>query len=229
MPGPAPQHLTQSDHQLVSGAVAAAESRTNGEIVTVVARRSDEYRETAFAWASIAALAALLFVAAFPAEYQATVLHVTGGWADDYGVRTWLMLMVLFGATKWISVFLILQWRPLRLWFTPRGVKARRVRARAVKLFRVSAESRTEARTGVLLYLSLDEHRADIVADSAIAAKVDAALWGDAMAALLTHVRAGQMGLGMAEAVTMMCAVLADHFPKCDDNPNELPDRLIEL
>jgi putative membrane protein len=33
----------------------------------------------------------------------------------------------------------------------------------------------------------------------------------------------------MAEAVRRMGIVLAEHFPKSDGNPNELPDRLIEL
>ncbi len=37
--------------------------------------------------------------------------------------------------------------------------------------------------TGVLIYLSLDEHRAEIVADKAIAYKVPAEVWGEAMAA----------------------------------------------
>jgi putative membrane protein len=84
-------------------------------------------------------------------------------------------------------------------------------------------------RTGILLYVSLREHRADIVADEAIAAKVAPEIWGDAMAALIDLVRKGQPGEGMAEAVRQMGLVLADHFPRGSENPNELPDRLIEL
>ena len=49
------------------------------------------------------------------------------------------------------------------------------------------------------------------------------------MVALIDRVRVGQPGEGMAEAVRQMGAVLAEHFPKTDENPNELPDRLIEL
>ena len=40
---------------------------------------------------------------------------------------------------------------------------------------------------------------------------------------------AGPMPEGMAEAVRQMGVVLAEHFPKGSENPNELPDRLIEL
>jgi putative membrane protein len=49
------------------------------------------------------------------------------------------------------------------------------------------------------------------------------------MEALVERVRGGEPGAGMAEAVRQMGVVLAEHFPKGDDNPNELPDRLIEL
>ena len=67
------------------------------------------------------------------------------------------------------------------------------------------------------------------VADEAIAAKVEPAIWGDAMIAMIDLVRAGKPGEGMAEAVRQMGIVLSEHFPKTDQNPNELPDRLIEL
>jgi len=49
------------------------------------------------------------------------------------------------------------------------------------------------------------------------------------MAALIERIRAGEPGAGMAEAVKRMGVVLAEHVPKRDENPNELPDRLIEI
>jgi putative membrane protein len=222
-------HLSEDDHRRVTAAVAKAEAATSGEIVTIVTGQSDRYRETAFAWASIAAFAALSAVALFPAFYQKLYEDIFVGWTYDFGPGQWLGIVTIFAALKWFAVFLILQWPPLRLALTPGVVKARRVRARAVKLFRVGAEARTAGKTGVLLYLSLNERRADIVADEAIASQVSAEVWGEAMAALLTAVRDGRAGEGMAEAVTQMGAVLAEHFPKGSENPNELPDRLIEL
>src|SRR3546814_7755650 len=98
-------------------------------------------------------------------------------------------------------MWLILLWRPLRLALSPRAIKAQRVRARAIDLFRVGTEARTIGRTGLLLYVSLREHRADIVADEAIAAKVAPAVWGEAMAALVERIAAGEPGAGMAEAI----------------------------
>jgi putative membrane protein len=73
------------------------------------------------------------------------------------------------------------------------------------------------------------EHRAEIVADEAIASRVAPEVWGDAMIALIDNLREGRAGEGMAEAVRQMGVVLAEHFPKGSENPNELPDRLIEI
>ncbi len=104
------------------------------------------------------------------------------------------------------------------------------MRRRAIELFRTAAQSRTARLTGVLLYLSLDEHRAEIVADEAIASKVSPDVWGEAIAALVDEARHGRIAQGMALAIGKAGLVLAEHCPRDPDgNPNELPDRLIEL
>ncbi len=222
-------HVSAADHDLVTAAVAAAEARTSGEIVTVVAAQSNDYDDVALVWASIIAFIAMSVIALFPDFFRAKYDWVTGGWGHELTANQWLGTVIAVGVIKWIGMWLILLWRPLRLWLTPRAILASRVRARAVDLFKVGTEAKTQGRTGVLLYLSLKEHRADIVADQAIAAKVSPEVWGDAMAALIDHVRAGRPGEGMAEAVRQMGVVLAEHFPRGSENPNELPDRLIEL
>lgn len=222
-------HVSAADHDIVTAAVAAAEARTNGEIVTVIAAQSNDYDDVALVWASVVAFIAMSVIALFPDFYRGIYDRLTGGWGYDLTANEWLGTVIAIGVLKWIGMWLILLWRPLRLALTPGAIKAGRVRARAIDLFKVGTEAKTLGRTGILLYVSLKEHRADIVADEAIAAKVSPDVWGDAMAALIDHVRAGRPGEGMAEAVRQMGVVLAEHFPKGDDNVNELPDRLIEL
>ena len=77
--------------------------------------------------------------------------------------------------------------------------------------------------------MSVAEHRAEIVADEAIHSKVAPERWGDAMAALIGKLKHGDPAGGMADAVAQMAAILKEHFPKTDQDVNELPDRLIEL
>jgi putative membrane protein len=222
-------HVSEPDHQLVTAAVAEAEHATSGEIVTIVTDLSDDYGDVALAWATAIAFLALSVVAVFPAFYLGLADRLLGGWEHAWTPGEYLALIFLFMGGKWLGSWLILKWMPLRLALTPKHVKQNRVRARAIELFKVGTESKTVGRTGVLLYLSMREHRAEIVADEAIASKVSPEVWGDAMIALIDHVKAGRPGEGMAEAVRQMGKVLAEHFPKGSENPNELPDRLIEL
>jgi putative membrane protein len=224
-----PLHVSAADHQLVTDAVALAERQTSGEIVTVLARQSDGYDDIALVWASIISFVGMSLFAIFPECTPGLYDQMTGGWGHGLTANQWLGLVIAVGVLIWIAAWAAMLWQPLRLFLTPRSIRAARVRAKAINLFRVGAEGKTMGRTGVLLFVSLNEHRADIVADSEIATKVDAAVWGDAMAALIDHVRRGEAGKGMAEAVRQMGIVLAQHFPQDDDNPNELPDRLIEL
>ena len=73
------------------------------------------------------------------------------------------------------------------------------------------------------------EHRAEIIGDEAITAVTTPETWGEAMTALLTHVKAGRPGDGIVAAVELIGGVLAEHFPKSSTDTNEIPDKLIEL
>lgn len=221
--------MSVSDHVLVTAAVADAEQHTSGEIVTIVTDLSDHYDDIAMAWASAVAFLALVIYATFPDFYVGLITRLSGGWGHEYTTGEYVALLVTAVALKWVGTWLILKWTPLRMALTPKATKLARVRNRAISLFKVGTESKTQARTGVLLYLSMKEHRAEIVADEAIASKVAPEVWGDAMVALLDQVKAGNPGAGVAAAVAQMGVVLAEHFPKGSNNPNELPDRLIEL
>lgn len=222
-------HIDEADHRVVTAAVAEAEHQTSGEIVTIVADLSDHYNDVALVWASAASFLALCLYGIFPEFFAGIVERVSGGWEHDYTAGEYIAIISLALGLKWFGTWLILRYIPLRLALTPKYVKMARVRARAISLFKVGAEAKTVGSTGVLLYVSMKEHRAEIVADEAIARKVAPEVWGDAMVALLDRVKAGKPGEGMAEAVRQMGIVLAEHFPKGSDNPNELSDRLIEL
>ena len=81
-------------------------------------------------------------------------------------------------------------------------------------LFKTGGERRTVGRTGILIYLSMAEHRAEIVADEAITTVTTPETWGEAMAALLIEVKAGRPGDGIVAAVGIIGEVLAEHFPQ---------------
>lgn len=223
------QQLTAEEHKLVTDAVAKAEQETDGEIVTIVTPLSDKYHDAGLHWALAFTLFYLGSIAVFPSFYERFLLWLSGGWDHDYSTSEQLGVVFVSTSIVFLALRYLFAYMPLRLALTPKSTKARRVRRRAIEFFKVGAERRTVGLTGILIYMSMGEHRAEIVADEAIIAKVAPEIWGDAMAALIDKVRAGQPGEGMAEAVRQVGIVLREHFPKSDGNPNELPDRLIEL
>jgi putative membrane protein len=213
----------------VTAAVTEAERSSDGEIVTIVAAKSDNYHDVGLHYAVLA----MLLVPALFAFVPQSLLDWTGGlflgWNESLGRELLMLLLFVKLAAVFLIVRFALAYMPLRMALTPASTKNRRVRRRAIELFRVGADRRTHGRTGILLYLSLHEHRAEIVADEAIIGKVSADVWGEAMADLVTEVKAGHPGAGMAKAVNRIGGVLAEHFPKSHSDQNELPDRLIEL
>ena len=220
--------LTQSDHEQVTAAVTLAEAGTDGEIVTVVARRSDAYHDVALHWTVLAMLLVLALLAAWPGLALAIQARVGDPWGPS-SPASLLTIVLVLQALTFVLFRLLFAWRPLRMAVTPPRTRERRVRRRALELFRTAAEKRTRAATGVLLYLSLEEHRAELIADESIHSKVAPELWGEAMADLIEEVKAGRPGAGMAKAVERIGVVLCEHFPRSRDDHNELPDRLIEL
>ena len=219
--------ISDVDHTRVTAAVTAAEAGSAGEIVTAVAARSDGYHDAALHWAVLAMLGVPAVFALRPDWAARLCEAVAGGWAAAPAGAPFLLVLLL-STLAFLAVRLLLAATPLRMALTPGATKTRRVRRQALALFRVGAERRTRGRTGVLIYLSIAERRAEIVADSAIHAIVAQDVWGEAMAALLGEVRAGRPADGLIAAIGRVGAVLAEHFPREENDVNELPDRLIE-
>ena len=221
--------LDAAQHKIVSDAVAEAELTTSGEIVPVLTNASDGYSDVVLAYCAAIAFTAMSVMAAFPTFYTGLWDGLFGGWGHDWTTGEFTTLMLGVGVLKFAATWAILQIDAVKFLLVPGPLKRARVRDAAVRHFKVGAESRTHGHTGVMLYLSMQEHRAEIVADSAIATLVPAEAWGEAMADMLVEVRKGCIAEGIAAGVRDVGKVLSPHFPRAEDDTNELPDRLIEL
>jgi putative membrane protein len=221
--------LSEADHDKVSAAISAAEASSDGEIVAVATPISDPYHDVALHWALVPLFAVLAWAAWRPTALVWWYDFLLGGWQPEPTLGQLLTLLMVFAALKFTVALLILKWMPLRLALTPAATKHRRVRRRAIAMFKAAAERRTVGRTGILIYLSMAERRAEIVADEAITKVTTPETWGEAMAALLVEVREGRAGDGMVAAIGQVGAVLAEHFPRSAADTNEIPDKLIEL
>jgi putative membrane protein len=222
-------YLDEAGRQIISAAVSEAERDTSGEIVTVLADCSDGYTDVSLLWAAGAAFTAMSVFAVIPQPFLDTWDAMIGGWGHQWTTGELASMVIALGLIKFLAVMLVQQWQPLKYALIPGPTKTIRVHDQAVRQFKVGAQARTTGRTGVLIYLSMREHRAEIVADQSIAAKVPAEVWGEAMGDMLSEIRKGRIAEGLAVGIRDVGFVLAEHFPRGGEDVNELPDRVIEV
>ena len=207
--------LTEEEHEAVADTIRRAEAQTSGEIFAVVARRSDDYFY-------VAGFFALLWIAAF-GPVAALVLWIAGE-------RSYPVEVFIFQALSLAALLLVFRLRPdWRLAFVPRSVAYRRASRNAVDQFLAHGIDQTVGRTGVLLFVSLAERYAEVVADREIDEKVPQQAWNDLIAILVSHAASDQLADGFKKAIKETGLILAEHAPPREKNENELEDKLVEL
>ena len=200
--------MLDADENAIVAAVRAAEARTSGQIVCVLARRSAEIGGEATLFAAALALLtpwALLAFTKMPAQ------HIFAIQAAVFAVA-----------------FLIFAWTPLGLALTPRALKRRQAFRVAAEQFYIRGITRTRHRTGVLIFVSMAEHYARIIADEGLTGKVSEREWQDTVDELTAYLRAHQVTEGFLDAVRRTGELLARAAPP-DGGGNDLPDRLIKI
>jgi putative membrane protein len=198
--------ISAEDRERISAAIRSAEAKTSGEIVCVLARVSAD------------AVALSVFIAAVVALALPWLLVATTAMPAD---RILLIQVVAFAV---LTVVLCLP--PIRVALLPRA-------ARRAVAYRVAREqfvsrglARKSDRTGVLIFVSLAERYARIIADQGIAARVPQSEWQAAVDALLVHMRSGRIADGFIAAIDQCGGTLAAHFPRTEASRDELPDRI---
>ena len=205
--------FSAADEEAIRAAVAAAEERSAGEVVPWIAEASDPYPEAGW---KAAALGALLGMAA------AWSLHlVTGAWG---GAPWWIVVGAIVGGGAGL---LLGQLPPLKRLLVDEEVQAQRVRNAAEAAFLRAEVFATRERTGVLLFLSLLEHRVVILGDSGINARVRTEEWQQIVDGIVAGIRRGHAATALAAGIEGCGRLLAERgVERHREDVNELPDRL---
>jgi putative membrane protein len=201
--------ISQNDKDRITEAIRQAETRTSGEIFCVVAHSASDYRLVPVAWAAVIALAVpwpLIHFTLWPAS-----------------------VIYFFQLAAFIAIAIGLSQRSIRFGIVPRRAKHERAHALAMRQFFAQGLHQTENRTGVLIFASLAERYAEIIADAGIDAKVTPDVWDRAVAALVDGMRRDHPGDGFVAAIELCGVVLAEHFPPGALNRDELPNKLVEI
>ena len=197
--------LSTDECERIRAAIAAAELTTAGEIRVLVVGRSAP-------WSWLAGSLAGLAVggAAWGIQHAAS-------WGYPGTVEALVTAAAALG-TAFAGAWLI----------PPRSAATDRATWERARLeFARLGIAKTEGSTGVLVMISLYERGAVVLADKAINDKVAPDTWAREVKILLDGVKAGRAGEGIATAVSEIGALLAKHFPRRDDDRNELPDDVV--
>ena len=196
----------------VETAIADAESRTSGEIVPILVRRSSTVGHVPLLAFSLVLLGVLL-----------SDLPV---YLSRLGGPHWVWLTVSWGLAFGLAVALSRLDVTQRL-LTSQADQIQQVEMRAEVEFYEHGVGRTEGHTGILLYVSLMEHRAVVLADQAIAEKVDGQVWQELVDLMIQGVKRGDFADGMTQAIQRCGDLLSPHFPGPEGDVNELRDHLV--
>jgi putative membrane protein len=199
--------ISDEDRQRIAEAIETAERSTSGEIVTVLTAESASYLHVPFLWASLIAL-----IVPWPFIYF------------TWWPVQWIYLLQL---GVFLAVLMLTLPRRIRYALVPLSVKRDRAHRRAVEQFLVQNLHSTAGRTGVLIYVSVAERFAEIIADTGIDKAVPKGTWQSIVDKLTSRLTEGRSGDGFVEAVDRVGALLAEHVPPGSRDPNELPNHLI--
>jgi putative membrane protein len=201
--------INEEERERLAQAIRAAEARTAGEIVVVIDGEASGYRSVPILWSLLLALAT-----PWPLIWL-TALSPTR------------IFQAQLAVALIASVMLSLPHRRHRL--VPGPIKRARAHEAATREFLARGLTRTRERTGVLIYVAVAEHYAEIIADTGISERVDPGIWREFIDALISAIRQGRAAEGLLATVADVGRILAEHAPPRADDQDELPNKVVVI
>jgi putative membrane protein len=196
------------EQERIRQAIIQAESKTSGEIVPMVVAASQPYTEV-----ELLGLIGGLFLGMI-AEFF---------WSDPWA-SVYVNLWPLVGA---FAGLLITRLPPVKRLFATKRQIAEAVHSRALAEFTRHGLHYTRAHTGILIFVSLLEHRVVVLADRGINEKVEPDTWQEIVGILTEGLKSDRTCDAFCATIERCGAILAKHFPRRADDIDELPNRLV--
>jgi putative membrane protein len=210
--------LTAEEQDRITSAVQQAEQHTNAEIVPMIVGRSGLYRDAEHRAGLIAAFITLSVM------LMCETLWLPWGWYASNAA--WLVFAVVLAYAGGARIGM---WPPVIRLVTSQERMRQKVIARAERAFAQHVVARTRDRTGVLIMLSMLEKHIYVLPDRSLAERVSAERWTHVVQAAVDRLHQGDIAEGLSHAIHACGLVLAEACPgRPGDNPNELPDTLIQ-
>ncbi len=96
----------------------------------------------------------------------------------------------------------------------------------AAKTFALLKMHKTKLRNGVLIYLSIQDHKFAIIGDAGINSKVPENFWETTKQVMLDNFKENNLTEGLVTGIKMAGEQLKKYFPYQDDDVNELNNEI---
>jgi len=217
--------FSAEDRQRVNRTVGQAEAKTSAEIVPVVVTASGRYdraEDVVGLWCGTAAVIGAWFLVPATEEAPGT----WGGIPPEVRLVA-MVLALVFGFLIGATVASRAGW--LRRLFTARAEMLDEVQARARSAFFDCRVHRTGGGTGLLVYVSLYERMATVIADDTVLDKLGNAALDDLCHGLTGDLRHGNLADALCLTITAAGDRLGAVLPRTSGDANELPDALVTM
>ncbi|WP_373999210.1 TPM domain-containing protein [Bdellovibrio bacteriovorus] len=206
------RYLSSSELIEIEAAIQKAEEHTNGEIVPVIVRRSSAVGHVPLSLT----LLITLFIVILEIPYSDWLWVKPWVWAWPF-----LIVAIYYGST------LLAQSKFIQKIFVPEKDEVDQVHRRAQLEFYLNRINRTKGGMGILIFVSVMEKKAVILADEGIAKKLPSNTWDDILAEMRAHFHDGKWSHGYQKAIERCGELLKQHFPISGNLENELTNHLI--
>jgi putative membrane protein len=215
--------FTEDDRNRVNQAVVSAERKTAAEIVPVIAESSGRYEraeDLCGLWTGL-----LLMIVAW--SLLPAAVQEPGSWSSTGTAWHPLLLAVSVVVGFLLGAAVSGRVPMLRSLFVPRQQMRQQVEARAGQAFFDNRVHHTEGAGGVLLYVSLFEHQAVVLADRRVLELVGQDQIDRWCRDFTQSLHGGTVIAALCETVTVIGEALADKLPATAETVNELPNALV--
>ncbi len=208
--------LSEEERRRIEAVVTESEKKTSGEIVPMIVSASDHYP-----------MADVIGAVAFALPIAIALTYLIGLWLWIGGQNMWLFLG-LFAVLFLIFRTLVKHWLGLKRLFVSRRDMDEEVEEAAVTRFFREGLHRTRDETGVLVFISVFEHRVWVLADRGINARVRDGQWDEPVGTIIEGIKQNRQADAICEAVKSIGTILAEHSPIKPDDTNELRNLIVE-
>lgn len=207
--------FSPEEQKKICAAVHKAEGETSGELVPMLVCESHSYPLAAVRGGSFVALLVALALTAPVAGMF---------WLGDSNM--WVFLGLFF-PLFWLSNLLIAHNPSLKRFFLFADEMDAEVQNSAFAAFFEERLYKTRDDNGILIYISLLEHRAWIIADSGINDRIETKKWDEAVQCITNGIKANHACDSLCQAIAMIGDILTTEFPIGEDDQNELHDLIL--